>query len=120
MVSHTPSRVMMTATTGRSRTKINEIARIKITIGAQRMGTMASPACPLENMPPKMDLARGMISLAVMARPTPTIQPRPKELLMPEAVAASHRPEACPPMRMPKSPITAPRNQTKMVAGPIR
>ena len=54
------------------------------------MGTIASPAWPLANILPKMDFARGMISLAVIARPTPTIQPRPRELLMPEAVAASH------------------------------
>ena len=61
------------------------MAKISMTTGAHCMGTMASLPASLENMPPKMFLALGMISLAVMAKPTPTIQPRPRELLMPEA-----------------------------------
>ena len=66
-----------------------------------------------------MSLALGMIPLMRMPMPVPTIRPIPSDDLMSRAVWLSQRPSSVPPMRMPKSPISAPRNHTPITTGPI-
>ena len=54
-----------------------------------------------------------------MPMPVPTISPMPREDLIFAASAASNHPKLCPAIRIPKSPITAPRNHTPIATGPI-
>ena len=70
-------------------------------------------------MEPKISLALGMIPLTSIPIPVPTMRPIPRDDLISAAVAESHSPSSTPPMRIPASPISAPRNHTPMTTGPI-
>jgi len=119
VVSHVPKIVMIEATIPISVTIVNTKARTTITIGAQRMLIKLSPSWSLLNIEPKISLALGIIPLTRMPTPVPTIIPMPSDDLIFAAVTESQRPNSTPPIKIPKSPISAPRNQTPTTTGPM-
>ena len=66
-----------------------------------------------------VDAALGMIPFTSIPTPVPTISPIPSEDLIFAATAESQKPSSTPPIRIPKSPIRAPRNHTPITTGPI-
>ncbi len=119
VASHTPMIVQMDATMPISARTVKIKARITIAMGAQRSGITPPPTLPLLNIGPKISFALGKIPLTTIPIPVPTMRPIPNEDLMLAAVAASQIPATCPPMRIPKSPMIAPRNHTPINTGPM-
>jgi len=87
--------------------------------GAHLMRIMESPMLSLLNMAPNITLALGIMPLASMPIPVPTISPIPSDCFMLAASMAVSRPNFCPPISMPKSPMTAPANHTPMNTRPM-
>ena len=118
VVSQTPIIVITEAIMPRLQTYVSTNTSKTRNIGAHLIGRTESPVFSLLNIAPNIFFKLGSIPLIKIPIPVPTIIPSPSDCLMSVACCKVKKPNFCPKIRIPKSPTTAPKNQTPINKGP--